>query len=106
MKGFNVSFLLSAPPRTGLGLGGNSWTCRKCLAQTQIIPRTQGRGYGTKRNAYTNYARPRRRVLLAAAGGFAAAGTGIAFTDDIRHGYEAVERTGRVVSTLGVCINE
>lgn len=30
----------------------------------------------------------------------------IAFTDDIKHGYKAVERAGRVLGTLAVCINE
>lgn len=104
MKGLNFSYLQSARP-SSTGLGGNSWTCRKCLSQTKPICRAQGRGYGTKRSAYNNSARPRRRIILAA-GGAAAAGTGIAFTDDIKHGYGAVERTGRVVSTLAVCINE
>ena len=48
-----------------------------------------------------------KRILYASAGGTAALGLGaLAFTDDFRHGYEAVERTGRVVATLFVCINE
>ncbi len=49
---------------------------------------------------------PRRRgVVLAAAGGAAGAGA-LAFTDDIKHGFQATERTGRVITTLAVCINE
>ena len=44
-------------------------------------------------------------MLVAAAGG-ALGVTAVAFTDDVRHAYEAAERTGRVVSTLAVCINE
>jgi aarF domain-containing kinase len=51
--------------------------------------------------------RPKRRgrVLLAATGGALGLGA-ISFTDDVKHAYEAVERTGRVVSTLALCINE
>lgn len=49
---------------------------------------------------------PRRnRVLLAAATGTLGIGA-LAFTDDIKHSYKAAERTGRVVSTLAVCIND
>lgn len=44
-------------------------------------------------------------MLMAAAGAGIGAST-LAFTDDIRHSYETVERTGRVVSTLAVSINE
>jgi aarF domain-containing kinase len=43
--------------------------------------------------------------LLAAGGGVATAGV-LAFTDDIKHSYEAAERTGRVAAALGICINE
>lgn len=48
----------------------------------------------------------RRRVLLAST---TAAGVGagvFAFTDDAKHAVTAVERSGRVFSTLAVCINE
>lgn len=45
--------------------------------------------------------------MLYASTGATALGIGtLAFADDIRHGYETIERTGRVVSTLFVCINE
>ena len=43
--------------------------------------------------------------MIAAAGGAAGAGA-LAFTDDLKHGYHAMERTGRVMGTLAVCINE
>ena len=44
-------------------------------------------------------------MLLATAGGGAAAML-LAVGDDVKHGYGAVERTGRVASTLVLCINE
>lgn len=45
-------------------------------------------------------------LLLASAGAAGVASTALAFTDDIRNSYESVERTGRVVATLAICINE
>jgi len=95
------------------GLGVNGWICRRCALQARGGVK-QIRGYGTRDNAngkgsYGNsqqYGKKRKgRVMLAAAGG-ALGITTVAFTDDIRHAYEAVERTGRVVSTLTVCIND
>ena len=44
-------------------------------------------------------------VYWAAAGG-SLGGSIMFFGDDIRHGWLAAERTGRVVTTLALCINE
>lgn len=64
----------------------------------------QVKGFSTKGHRAP---RPKRkgRVYLAAAGG-ALGVTTIAFTDDLRHAFKAAERSGRVASTLAVCINE
>ena len=43
--------------------------------------------------------------MLAAAAGSTGLGA-LAFTDEFKHGYKALERTGRVMGTLAVCINE
>jgi aarF domain-containing kinase len=97
MKGFNLSPAL----RTS-----NPWTCTRCLHQAQGGLRTlkQVKEYSTRTKRIP---RPKRRgrVLLAATGGALGLGA-ISFTDDVKHAYEAVERTGRVVSTLALCINE
>jgi len=45
-------------------------------------------------------------VLIAAAATGGIGATALAFGDDVKHAYEAMERTGRVISTLAVCINE
>lgn len=46
-------------------------------------------------------------MVTYAAAGVGTVGAGaLFFTDEIKHGYAAAERTGRVVSTLAVCINE
>ncbi|KAI9771361.1 MAG: hypothetical protein M1840_002331 [Geoglossum simile] len=81
------------------------WTCRQCL-------HSQRRRVSSR---YSTYAPPNRRVLgrrprlravvLAAAGGTFGVGA-LAFTDDVKHTYAAAQRTGRVVSTLAVCIND
>jgi aarF domain-containing kinase len=98
MKGFNVARAL-----TGVQ---SAWTCRSCTLQAQRGLRRIGqiKGYSTRSNRIP---RPKKRekVLLAATGG-ALGVTAVAFTDDVKHAYEAIERSGRVASTLAVCINE
>jgi aarF domain-containing kinase len=113
MKGFNfttASVLASSASRVAPTT--RAWTCRECLLQERGYKiGNQVRGYARRIKTYGNgtfkSARSRKRgtVLVAAAGG-ALGVTAVAFTDDVRHAYEAVERTGRVVSTLAVCINE
>lgn len=81
------------------------WTCKKCLLQSRRGPRNlrQIRGYAS--SSKQSIRPKRRRVVLAAAGG-ALALSALPFGDDAKHAYNAVERTGRVVSTLAVCMNE
>ena len=123
MKGFNLTSLA----KRGAGSRCNelrAWTCRRCLSQSKtsrVGNQTQFRGYAQnnhnsksgsrKGNAngdgYTDSGRPRKkvRVLTAAALGGVGAST-LAFGDDVKHAFGAVERSGRVASTLAVCINE
>jgi aarF domain-containing kinase len=110
MSGFSFATAF-AFSRSALATG--PWTCRRCLTQLQGTGTRAGhiRGFTESTNAYgagTGYLkRPRRkgRVVLAAAGG-ALGVTAVAFTDDMKHVYGAIERSGRVASTLAVCINE
>ena len=44
--------------------------------------------------------------MLLATGGGTLGAAAFAFSDDVKHGYAAAARTGRVVSTLAVCMNE
>jgi aarF domain-containing kinase len=113
MKGFNFTMAVAfarTDPRGATTRGMR--TCRQCLLQSRGSRiGDQVRGYARRSNAHGNggfkSARSKKggRVLVAAAGG-ALGVTAVAFTDDVRHAYEAAERTGRVVSTLAVCINE
>ncbi|KAI1958657.1 hypothetical protein LOZ58_005064 [Ophidiomyces ophidiicola] len=93
------------------------WTCRQCLQRKgkplghlnslsdfstsafRLSSQSKGNSGGGQRR------KPRRALKYAAAGGTLGA-TALAFSDDIKHGYTAVERTGRVVTALAVCINE
>ncbi|KAL9097325.1 MAG: hypothetical protein Q9165_000752 [Trypethelium subeluteriae] len=89
--------------------GNAPWTCRRCLLQRQFrnFPNRQ-RGLTTGPNTLRS-APKRRRLLLAASGGAAAAATGaglLSIGDDAKHYYTAAERTGRVITTLAICIND
>lgn len=72
---------------------------------SSVVPK---RSFASTRGQHQNGSgQGKRRFLLFATAGTAAAGTTVlAFTDDIRNTYEATERTGRVVIGLAVCINE
>ena len=87
------------------------WTCHRCTqARTTFRALKQSRGFAS-RAGYTNRAgripgqKKGGKILFAAAGG-ALGVSALAFGDDVRHAYEAAERSGRVASTLFVNINE
>lgn len=112
MSSFSVSALATR-------FGTRQWTCSTCRSQLtrskpsgylQVKGFASGRGssHGSSGGSWNNGRRqgPRKAVLYASSG-TAAAGVGaLAFTDDIKNGYEAAERTGRVFVGLMVCINE
>ncbi|KAI1303413.1 ABC1-domain-containing protein [Xylaria venustula] len=88
-----------------------SWTCNNC--RTQIVrhakfQRSSSRPYSTGSSGSSRRGpKPRARVVVLTATGTGAAGAGVlAFTDDIKYGYEVTERTGRVATTLALCIND
>ncbi|KAI9752605.1 MAG: hypothetical protein M4579_005553 [Chaenotheca gracillima] len=104
LRGWSASFARGFSCRSEGALGGHGlgripqWAAR----------RPRQRQYGSaKSNAQgREWTKARTRgVVLAASGGTLGAGA-LAFGDEIKHGYVAVERSGRVVSTLFVCIND
>ena len=108
MKGFNttLSSAFAVAARTNASSTISPWTCRRCLLQTQRSARTQ-RQYSTGGNGFPkSKSRGKGRVLLAAGSALGVSTAAVAFGDDVRHAYGAAERTGRVVGTLAVCINE
>jgi len=81
----------------------NPWTCRQCLRQSQRTTRPL-RQYSTK-SRRVPLPKKKGRIFLATATGTLGV-TALAFSEDLKHSYKAVERTGRVVGTLAVCIND
>ncbi|VBB76106.1 Putative ABC transporter [Podospora comata] len=106
------------------------WTCAQCRNSIPTLRkgvpsllRANGpttRRYGSKTGGnggrqdhnYGGRSRARRSAVLAATGGGVAAaaatvgGSLLAFGDDIKNSYEAMERTGRVAAALVLCIND
>ncbi|EXJ85306.1 Atypical/ABC1/ABC1-B protein kinase [Capronia epimyces CBS 606.96] len=83
--------------------GGAIWTCARCKS-SQAPLHDSRRGYSSYKRP-VKVVRPRRAVAWAAAGSGLGASL-LFFSDDIRHGWLAAERTGRVVTALAVCIND
>ncbi|KOS20304.1 ABC1 family protein [Escovopsis weberi] len=90
---------LHEPSRTG---SGSPWGARR-FASAGKVPGTRDSRTGGNGNG--NGRRGTGRILFASTGA-ALTGTVLAFTDDIKEGYETAERTGRVAVGLGVCIND
>jgi aarF domain-containing kinase len=110
MKGLNLAstWLRTANP-SSRAIPIPQWTCRSCTQKATRRTWNQGQNsrYSTgSRRSYTYGNNGRRKGVLTATALGGATLTGLAFTDDVRHAYEAVERSGRVLSTLFVCINE
>ncbi|KAH9906948.1 ABC1-domain-containing protein [Xylariomycetidae sp. FL2044] len=92
---------------------GPSWTCSSCrtqiLARVKVSQRSFPRHYATGQPGYSRRIpkSSRQRGIILTATASAATGAGVlAFADDIKHGYEATERAGRVATTLAICIND
>ncbi|TDZ26133.1 ABC1 family protein MCP2 [Colletotrichum sidae] len=99
------------------------WTCSTCRAgplaqpgrathQRLRLDNSTTRGFSSTSSKASGGRIPPRggrkgsRVLLLASGGGAAAAGVLAFTDDLKYGYDAAERAGRVAAALAVCIND
>ena len=91
-------------PRALFG-GSVPWTCSHCAFKTR--PDAFKRAFGSAREIkIVRKRRPVKAVYLAAASAAGAGAGALAFSDNIKHGYEAAERSGRVVSCLAVNMNE
>jgi aarF domain-containing kinase len=102
---------LSSAPRQR----ANPWICRECLhSQPQQVARNR---FSTSQTAWSQAGkrtwrekvripREKRKVALAATVVFVAGAGALAFSEQARHYYTAVERSGRVAITLALCVNE
>jgi aarF domain-containing kinase len=96
MKGLNFAQGFARAP----------WTCRACTKQIRqpVLRVRQTKSYGTA-------APPARRglstgtILVAATVGSAVI-TAAVYPNDVKHAYQACQRSGRVVVALAKCINE
>ncbi|KAI4860372.1 ABC1-domain-containing protein [Hypoxylon rubiginosum] len=93
--------------------GNRSWTCSNCrtqplVAHIKTTQRSLARQYATGSSHYSKRPpKPRARATVLTAAATAATGAGVlAFTDDIKYGYDATERAGRVAAALAICIND
>ena len=84
------------------------WTCRECLRRrVDLAFAPQRRTFAARSEANSRPQKKGRRTKWVVLATVAAAGTGVVFyTDAGRFAYGAAARTGRVVGTLAVCINE
>ncbi|KAF2004833.1 ABC1 kinase family protein [Amniculicola lignicola CBS 123094] len=81
------------------------WTCGACLRRQTV--QQQQYSYATKAiPAKQALKSRRRRRLLLAGGGIGVTSAIVAVNDDAKHAFAAAQRSGRVVSTLFVCIND
>ncbi|KAI5861134.1 ABC1-domain-containing protein [Durotheca rogersii] len=93
-----------------------TWACSNCRIQQLLLARAKttqhhplARRYATDSSRYSRRTpkSTRTRVTILTAAASAATGAGVlAFTDEIKYGYDAVERTGRVAAALAICIND
>ena len=84
--------------------GPATWICRRCSRTSISVASSQRASLSSKHARIGRKVTGKRTTALIAASGLSA-GT-LAFSEDIKHGYAAAERSGRVVSTLFICINE
>ncbi|KAF4977863.1 hypothetical protein FZEAL_5707 [Fusarium zealandicum] len=93
-------------------IAARSWTCSSCqsqLARPRPLRHVGTKGFASGRGSHGGSGRktgPSRAVLYASAGVATVGASTLPFTDDIKNGYEAAERTGRVAVALAVCIND
>ncbi|KAG5928701.1 hypothetical protein E4U42_000130 [Claviceps africana] len=103
-----------AASRLAARLGRRSWTCSTCQGQSLtanpsplLTTRHFSSAWGSSRGTSSNGgSRSRKTFLFASAGAAGIASTALAFTDEIKNSYDSVERTGRVVAVLAICIND
>ncbi|KAI1778698.1 ABC1-domain-containing protein [Hypoxylon cercidicola] len=94
-------------------IANRSWTCSNCRTQLLVVhvktgQRSLARKYATGSSHYSKHPpKPPKRGTVLTAAATAATGAGVlAFTDDIKYGYDATERAGRVAAALAICIND
>lgn len=102
MKGLNLVKAFARGPRPVSRL--NTWTCRQCLQHARRVKGSSKRGYSSESNRSLPK-QPRTKLLVALAAGAAASSSPL-WWESFTEFCEPALRSGRVASTLAVCINE
>ncbi|KAF2704810.1 ABC1-domain-containing protein [Pleomassaria siparia CBS 279.74] len=77
------------------------WTCRGCLRRQALPPPPQRNAFATRATRpIKSLPKNKRRRRIAIASGVALSATVVTVSDDAKHAVTAVQRSGRVVSTL------
>ncbi|CAD6505119.1 BgTH12-07977 [Blumeria graminis f. sp. triticale] len=85
----------------------SAWTCRKCLSTTRRLLKTQSHGHINNGKARQRMnVNPRKSTIawILTMGSVGVAST--IFSNELEHTYKATVRTGRVLGTLALCIND
>ncbi|KAJ5081520.1 hypothetical protein NUU61_009784 [Penicillium alfredii] len=84
------------------------FAARRHCYSTRSSPLLAAKAQGQQDNgqAQSNSSQPRRKAVKYVVVGGALAVAAVAFSDQGKHAYRAAERSGRVVGTLAVCIND
>lgn len=102
MKGLNLVKAFARGPRPVSRL--NTWTCRQCLQHARRVKGSSKRGYSSESNRSLPK-QPRTKLLVALAAGAAASSSPL-WWESFTEFCEPALRSGRVASTLAVCIND
>lgn len=96
MKGLNFAQGLVRAP----------WTCRACTRRirTPVLRTPRSRSYATAAPAARRGLSPGTILVTATIG--SAIITAAVYPNDVKHAYQACQRSGRVVVALAKCINE
>ncbi len=83
------------------------WTCSQCLHRwrASLFRQPKLHTFASKPNE-VRFTKRHSIVVLATLSGTIGAGAVIALSEDLKHGYAAARRSGRVLMTLAVCMNE
>ncbi|QDS76274.1 hypothetical protein FKW77_001734 [Venturia effusa] len=85
------------------------WTCRSCLRRgprPNLSPSRAQQQFNNYATHNTVKLKKRRTLLYGSAAGVGIAATAVTFNEDARHIFGGAQRTGRVVKTLTVNIND
>ncbi|MCJ1473054.1 hypothetical protein MMC13_001703 [Lambiella insularis] len=80
------------------------WICRSCVHKQKSNVAQQAKHASRAGRPFVKRDKRKRATLVAASG--TAGGAVALISDDVKYGYGAVERSGRVLTALAICVND